>query len=84
MRWSEQDLNHPRVRRISRECAFLKASRFLTPEVRKAFFEAYKDIETLWEILSPAPELRDYIETYKHLSQLYAAVRNAETFKTTG
>lgn len=50
---------------------------FLTPEVRKAFFEAYKDIEALWEILSPAPELRDYIETYKHLSQLYAAVRNA-------
>ena len=27
------------------------------PEPRKAFFEAYKDIENLWEILSPSPEL---------------------------
>jgi len=51
--------------------------RFLAPEARKAFFEAYKDIEALWEILSPSPELRDHIATYKHLSQLYAAVRNA-------
>jgi type I restriction enzyme R subunit len=51
--------------------------RFLVPEVRKAFFEAYKEIETLWEILSPSPELRDHIESYKHLSQLYASVRNA-------
>lgn len=51
--------------------------RFLEPEARKAFFEAYKEIEALWEILSPSPELREYIETYKHLSQLYAAVRNA-------
>jgi type I restriction enzyme R subunit len=51
--------------------------RFLAPEVRKAFFEAYKEIEALWEILSPSPELRDHIATYKHLSQLYATVRNA-------
>ena len=51
--------------------------RFLAPEARKAFFEAYKEIEALWEILSPSPELRDHIETYKRLSQLYAAVRNA-------
>ena len=51
--------------------------RFLTPEARKAFFEAYKEIEELWEILSPSPELRDHIATYKQLSQLYAAVRNA-------
>ena len=32
--------------------------RFLDPEPRKAFFEAYKEIENLWEILSPSPELR--------------------------
>jgi type I restriction enzyme R subunit len=51
--------------------------RFLEPEARKAFFEAYKDIEALWEILSPSPELRDHIQTFKHLAQLYAAVRNA-------
>jgi type I restriction enzyme R subunit len=51
--------------------------RFLAPEARKQFFEAYKEIEALWEILSPSPELRDDIDAYKHLTQLYAAVRNA-------
>jgi type I restriction enzyme R subunit len=51
--------------------------RFLSPEARKTFFEAYKDIEALWEILSPSPELRDHIATYRQLSQLYAVVRNA-------
>ena len=51
--------------------------RFLDPESRKVFFDAYKDIEALWEILSPSAELRDYIETYKQLAGLYAAVRNA-------
>ena len=55
--------------------------RFLEPEARKAFFEAYKEIEALWEILSPSPELRDHIETYKHLTQLYVAVRNAYATK---
>ncbi len=51
--------------------------RFFDPEPRKAFFEAYKEIEALWEILSPAPELRDHIATYRRLAQLYSAVRNA-------
>src|SRR5208282_4051159 len=51
--------------------------RFLDPEPRKAFFEAFKDIENLWEILSPSKELVDHIATYKRLTQLYAAVRNA-------
>ena len=51
--------------------------RFLEPEARKAFFEAYKDMEILWEILSPSPELRDHIQTFKRLASLYATVRNA-------
>ncbi len=51
--------------------------RFLDPDSRKTFFDAYKEIEALWEILSPSAELRDHITTYKRLSQLYAAVRNA-------
>lgn len=55
--------------------------RFLEPEPRKAFFEAYKEIEALWEILSPSPELRDHITTFKRLAQLYAAVRNAYSEK---
>lgn len=51
--------------------------KFLTEEARKEFFDAYRDIESLWEILSPSAELRDHIATYKRLSVLYAAVRNA-------
>jgi type I restriction enzyme R subunit len=51
--------------------------RFIDPDARRTFFEDYKDIEALWEILSPSAELRDHIQTYKRLSQLYAAVRNA-------
>ena len=51
--------------------------RFLDPENRREFFDSYKDIEALWEILSPSAELRDHIETYKQLAGLYAAVRNA-------
>ncbi len=51
--------------------------RFLDPEERKKFFEAYKEIEALWEILSPSPELRDHIAAFQRLAQLYAAVRNA-------
>src|SRR5690606_40094878 len=43
--------------------------RFLEPGPRKAFFEAYKEIESLWEILSPSPELRDHVSTYKRLAQ---------------
>ena len=51
--------------------------RFMEPESRKAFFEAYKEIEALWEILSPRSELLDHIATFKRLVHLYGAVRNA-------
>ena len=57
--------------------------RFLDPETRKVFFDAYKEIEALWEILSPSAELRDHIDTFKELAQLYAAVRNAYTTSVT-
>ena len=55
--------------------------RFRTSDSRKALFETYKEIEALWEILSPSPELRDHIETYKKLADLYVAVRNAYSNK---
>ena len=51
--------------------------RFLDPENRKVFSDTYKEIEALWEILSPSAELRDYIDTFQQLAHLYAAVRNA-------
>ena len=51
--------------------------RFLALESRKAFFAAYKEIEALWEILSPSPALRDHIGTFGCLARLYETVCNA-------
>lgn len=51
--------------------------KFVSDDERKKFFDDYRDIESLWEILSPSAELRDHITTYKRLSVLYAAVRAA-------
>ena len=51
-------------------------TRFLDPDARKEFFSAYKEIEALWEILSPSAELRDHIDAFRRLTQLYAVVRN--------
>ena len=52
-------------------------TRFLDPDTRKGFFSEYKEIEALWEILSPSAELRDHIDTFKRLAHLYTVVRNA-------
>ena len=52
-------------------------TRFLDPDARKRFFSDYKEVEALWEILSPSAELRDHIDTFTHLTQLYVVVRNA-------
>ena len=54
-------------------------TRFLDPDARKDFFSAFKEIETLWEILSPSAELRDHIDTFRRLTQLYSVVRSAYT-----
>lgn len=51
--------------------------RLMDSEARQAFFETYKEIEVLWEILAPAPELQEHIDTFKRLAQLYKTVRNA-------
>ena len=51
--------------------------RFLSPENRQDFYSAYKELEALWEILSPSAELRDYINPFQRLAKLYAVVRNA-------
>lgn len=51
--------------------------KFVSEAERKKFFDDYRDIESLWEILSPSAELRDHISTYKRLSVLYASVRSA-------
>lgn len=55
---------------------------FLDPETRQGFYEFYRDVESLWEIISPAKELHPYIETYGRLANLYLYLRNAYEART--
>ncbi len=50
---------------------------FRDPERRKEFFKEYKEIEMLYEIISPDAFLRPFIDTYSTLSSMYAIVRKA-------
>lgn len=50
---------------------------FLAPEARQEFIDSYRQIESLYEILSPSPELREHIEIFRQLADLYLMVRNA-------
>ena len=46
---------------------------------RKEFFKFYKEVEMLYEIISPDKFLRPFIEDYTTLSAIYKVVRNAYT-----
>jgi type I restriction enzyme R subunit len=50
---------------------------FRDPDRRKVFFKEYKEIEMLYEIISPDAFLRPFIDDYSTLSAVYAVVRNA-------
>jgi type I restriction enzyme R subunit len=50
---------------------------FRDPEKRKKLFKAYKEIEMLYEIISPDAFLRPFIDDYGTLSAIYGIVRNA-------
>ena len=52
---------------------------FRDPERRKAFFKDYKEIEMLYEIISPDAVLRPFIDDYSTLSAIYDVVRKAYT-----
>ena len=52
---------------------------FRDPERRKAFFKEYKEIEMLYEIISPDAFLRSFIGDYGTLSAIYQVVRKAYT-----
>jgi len=52
---------------------------FRDPERRKEFFKEYKEIEMLYEIISPDAFLRPFIEAFTTLSAIYAVVRKAYT-----
>jgi len=46
-------------------------------EAREQFTELYREIETLYEILSPDPALIDHVEVYNQLADLYAMMQAA-------
>jgi type I restriction enzyme R subunit len=50
---------------------------FRDPERRKEFFKEYKELEMLYEIISPDAFLRPFLEDYATLSAIYAVVRKA-------
>jgi type I restriction enzyme R subunit len=52
---------------------------FRNPERRKEFFKKYKEIEMLYEIISPDAFLRPFIADYASLSAMYHVVRKAYT-----
>ncbi len=55
---------------------------FIDQAKREEFYKFFKELETLYEILSPSPDLRDHIEDFGLLSILYQIVRNAFRKKT--
>jgi type I restriction enzyme, R subunit len=52
---------------------------FRDPARRKEFFKEYKEIEMLYEIISPDAFLRPFIDDYRTLSAIYEVVRKAYT-----
>ena len=52
---------------------------FRDPERRKAFFREFKEIEMLYEIISPDAFLRPFMEAYGTLSHMYRVVAKAYT-----
>jgi len=52
---------------------------FRDKERRKTFFRDYKELEMLYEIISPDAFLRPYIDDYTTLSSIYEVVRKAYT-----
>ena len=55
---------------------------FLDKDKRQEFADFFKEVETLYEILSPDAALRDYIDDYNRLADLYVMLRNAYGKKT--
>lgn len=51
-------------------------SYFRDKSKRKEFFKLFKEVEMLYEIISPDKFLRPYIDTYATLSAIYQVVRN--------
>ncbi|MDZ7371260.1 MAG: type I restriction endonuclease subunit R, partial [candidate division KSB1 bacterium] len=51
--------------------------RFRDKEPREAFYRFFRELEELYEILSPDPFLRPYLEDYQRLLEMYRLLRAA-------
>ena len=49
---------------------------FFNEELREAFIRLFKELQTAYEILSPDPFLRDYLDDYALIVQVYQVVYN--------
>jgi type I restriction enzyme R subunit len=49
---------------------------FADKEVREEFFRFFRQVQSIYEILSPDPFLRPYIVNYQGLARLYGLIRN--------
>jgi type I restriction enzyme R subunit len=52
------------------------SERFVDTKERDKFSKLFKQIQVVYEILSPDPFLRDYLESYVSLTELYKIVQN--------
>lgn len=50
---------------------------FADKETREAFFKFFKQVQNIYDILSPDAFLRPFIDDYQNLARLYGLVRNA-------
>jgi type I restriction enzyme R subunit len=50
---------------------------FRDEEVRSEFLRYYEELQDIYEILSPDPYVRPYLDAYEELTQLYKLVRSA-------
>jgi len=55
---------------------------FPDKESRDEFLKLYMQIQTLYEIISPSPELRNHLDDFSRMSSLYQIIRNAFTKQT--
>ncbi len=54
----------------------------LDTKEREKFIEKFKELESLYEILSPDPRLRPYMDDYKNIAEIYKVVRKLYEEKT--
>ena len=48
-------------------------------ETREDFFKFFRQLQTLYDVLSPNPRLQPYLNNYQALVKLYSLIRNAYT-----